>query len=55
MTCNAYLTKYETLLDEVELVEDNPNSAHIRLPNGTETDYCISLAFGPWQQLWAGI
>lgn len=55
MICNVYLTKYETLLDEVELVKDNPNSANIRLPNGTETNYCISLEFGPWQQLWGGI
>ena len=27
-------SKYETLVDEVELIEYNPNYAHIRYPNG---------------------
>ena len=29
-------SKYDSMVDEVELIEVNPNYAHIRYPNGTE-------------------
>ena len=34
---NVRSSKYDPLVDEVELLEANPNYAHVRLQNGTET------------------
>ena len=37
MKRNVRCSKYEPLVDEVELLSANPQYAHVRLPNGNET------------------
>ena len=37
MKRNVCQSKYDPLVDEVDLIEANPQYAHIRLPDGQET------------------
>ena len=41
MKCHVRHSKYEPLVDEVELLHANPQYAHVRLPSGKETKVSV--------------